>query len=232
MSYIFPWRKAIAVSIFLHIFLLVAAGYLTAGLTASVPADETIILELDLMNESGINPDSPQSPVQQEPLPAAPEPRPAQPVPSDIPSAETAPTVTTDDLSVSEANIPAPAPSAASSPREDNRSTAVSAAAAAAPLSKNMSGIAPPGILAKTDPVYPAIARQAGQQGTVLLKIEILVNGRAGRITIARSTNYPVLDEAAVAAVRQWQFIPARDLSSGQAIVCTTTLPVSFRLNN
>jgi len=235
MEYIFPWRKAITVSIFLHIFLLVTAGYLTVGLTASVPADEKIILEMDLINESGINSNLPQSPAQQDPSSTVPEPKQIQSVSSDTTAAETAPSVTTNDLSIIEADTPAP--SAASSQREANRSAAVSTSAATALSSDKMSGgnagsgITPPGILAKVDPVYPAIARQAGQQGTVLLKIEILVNGRPGRITIARSTNYPALDEAAMAAVRQWQFVPTKDLSSGQAIVCTTTLPVSFRLN-
>lgn len=227
MAYIFPWRKAVAVSIFLHIFLLAAAGYLMAGLTVSVPADDTVVLEMDLINEPGINADLPQSPVQQQPHPAAPEPRAARP---DTPAAERAPSVTADALSVIEADTPAPP--APAGPRTDNRRAAAGVSPAAAPASQTISGVAPPGILTRVEPVYPAIARQAGQQGTVLLKIEILVNGRPGRITITRSTSYPALDEAAVAAVRQWQFIPAKDLSSGRAIVCTTTLPVSFRLNN
>lgn len=229
MAYIFPWRKAVTVSIFFHIFLLITAGYLAAGLTIPVPVDEKIIPEMELIDETGTTPDLSQSPLDE---PAA---KPSQPVTAVTPVAEAVPAVTTDDFSVIEADTAVPLTTA--SQNKDNR-IAGDDTSAAAPSGGKMSGggnarsgIASPGILAKVDPVYPAIARQTGQQGTVLLKIEILANGHPGRISIVRSTNYPLLDEAAVAAVRRWQFIPAKDLSSGQAIVCTITLPVSFLLN-
>ncbi|MDF2569071.1 MAG: TonB family protein [Sporomusa sp.] len=227
MTYSLPWRKAITVSVCLHIFLLATVGYLAAGLTAPVPADEKIILEMDLINEPleqpGISPDLAQAPLP-ESNPSVTKPIQNQPLPSAIPAMAPAPTVTTSDLSMTEAEIPAPSissASAATSPSSDKPSGG-----------NSRSRIVAPSILVKVDPVYPTIARQTGLQGTVLLKIEILANGRPGRITLASSTAYPALDEAAVAAVRQWKFVPAKDLSSGRAIVCTTTLPISFLLNN
>jgi protein TonB len=57
------------------------------------------------------------------------------------------------------------------------------------------------------DPVYP----QSGQEGVALLRIRIQADGRPGDIAVARSTGYPVLGEAAVSAVRNWRFVPAKD---------------------
>jgi protein TonB len=90
--------------------------------------------------------------------------------------------------------------------------------------------IAPPRILSKVEPVYPEGARSAGLEGTVLVKIQILANGAPGDITVNRSSGHDSLDEAAIAAVRQWRFIPAKNQDSGISIVCYTTMPVVFRL--
>lgn len=88
--------------------------------------------------------------------------------------------------------------------------------------------ITPPRILSKVEPVYPEGARSAGLEGTVLVKIQILANGAPGDITVNSSSGHDSLDEAAIAAVRQWRFIPAKN--QGTSIVCYTTMPVVFRL--
>lgn len=90
--------------------------------------------------------------------------------------------------------------------------------------------IAPPRILSKVEPAYPEGARSAGLEGTVQLKIQILANGAPGDITVNRSSGYDSLDEAAITAVRQWRFIPAKNQDSGVSIVCYTTMPIVFRL--
>ncbi|HEY3425128.1 MAG TPA: hypothetical protein VGL27_10050 [Negativicutes bacterium] len=33
-------------------------------------------------------------------------------------------------------------------------------------------------------------------------------------------------------AVQKWRFVPAKDRTSGRTVACTTTLPVSFRLQD
>lgn len=88
----------------------------------------------------------------------------------------------------------------------------------------------PPRILKKVDPRYPEQARQQGSEGTVQLRIEILENGRPGDIEIAASSGDDRLDAAAVDAVEHWRFVPARDINTGAAVRCFTTLPVAFRL--
>lgn len=219
MNYAYHWRKAMTVSVCLHLFLLVAAGYLAAGWAAPVPVKE-LIIEMDLVvdpaKRAASSPDIPQPPTP----PDAPRPALAEPVPAENPVPETAPSVIASNLSMTEVQTPVFTGAAASTPAE-----------AAPASSSTRSGTAAPGILSKVDPVYPSAARRAGQEGTVVLKIQILANGRPGEISVARSTGYAVLDEAAVAAVESWRFVPAKDLSSGRAVACTTTLPVSFRLN-
>ncbi len=230
MTYAFYWRKAITISVCLHIFMIVAAGYLVANLT-TLALPEEIIMEMDLVNDPGDRANI-------DPGPSAPviAPSPTQPVPTETVSSEPVPVetevkpvITTSDLSISEVESPAVNAATGQPPGSSNTGTGSGSAGA---TGSGSGGIAGPGILTRVDPRYPPAARQAGQEGTVLLKIQILANGRPGEISIARSTGYTTLDEAAAEAVRKWQFIPAKDRSSGRTVVCTTTMPVSFRLHN
>jgi protein TonB len=97
---------------------------------------------------------------------------------------------------------------------------------------RHSGGIIAPGILSQVEPDYPEEARQAGVQGTVVLKIQIIENGRAGQVTVYRSSGSSLLDDAAIAVVRKWRFTPARERDSGEAIVCYTKMPVVFKLRS
>ncbi len=73
---------------------------------------------------------------------------------------------------------------------------------------------------------YPDSARAKGIQGTVI--VQALV-GRDGRVRDTRITaSVPDLDEAAIAAVRQWRFEPAR--AKGEAVAVWVAVPVRFTL--
>jgi TonB family protein len=75
-------------------------------------------------------------------------------------------------------------------------------------------------------PVYPAEARGAGVQGVVI--VEILVDP-AGDVVDARVLrSIPILDEAALNAVRQWRFTPT--LLNGEPRSVLLTVTVSFRI--
>ena len=60
----------------------------------------------------------------------------------------------------------------------------------------------------QTPPVYPRRALELRQEGRVTLKAEVMQTGRPRGLTIAQSSGYPLLDMAALAAVRQWEFNP------------------------
>lgn len=78
-------------------------------------------------------------------------------------------------------------------------------------------------------PRYPESARRQGIQGTTELKIHILADGSVAGAVVARSAGHPDLDEAALDAVKNWRFEPAR---RGQEPVAVWALiPVRFRLD-
>lgn len=81
--------------------------------------------------------------------------------------------------------------------------------------------------LDRRPPIYPEAARRAGIQGTVLVKAHVREDGAVDSVQVARSI--PLLDGAAMAAVRQWRFEPAR--LKGKAVAVWAVVPVKFSLH-
>ena len=77
-------------------------------------------------------------------------------------------------------------------------------------------------------PPYPRVARRRGYEGVVLLKVEILPNGRVGEIQVKRSSGYLTLDRSALKTVRKWRFIPAK--RAGEPIRIWAEVPIKFDL--
>jgi TonB family protein len=80
-----------------------------------------------------------------------------------------------------------------------------------------------PAKITHVDPVYPEQARQARVQGIVMVQITIGADGRVSNARVIRSI--PMLDEAAVNAVRQWVY----DAATIKAPV-TLTVTVPFAI--
>jgi protein TonB len=76
-------------------------------------------------------------------------------------------------------------------------------------------------------PRYPQIARSANVQGIVILEATIGEDGAVRDVRVLRGK--PLLDDAAVEAVRQWRFTPP--MLNGQAVPAAMTVTVSFTLN-
>ena len=76
-------------------------------------------------------------------------------------------------------------------------------------------------------PVYPDIARQARVQGVVILECTIGPDGRIEHVTILRGV--PLLDAAAVDAVKQWVYTPT--LVNGAPARVIMTVTVNFKLS-
>lgn len=79
-------------------------------------------------------------------------------------------------------------------------------------------------------PAYPLTARRRGIEGTVLLRVEIHAHGHCQHVHVKRSSGHEVLDRAAVEAVRQWRFVPAR--RGSQAVSAPVEVPITFKLNS
>ena len=75
-------------------------------------------------------------------------------------------------------------------------------------------------------PVYPPIAQSAGLQGVVILESVIGVDGRVQDARVVRSI--PLLDQAALDAVKQWEFTPT--LLNGAPVPVIMTMTVQFSL--
>jgi TonB family protein len=75
-------------------------------------------------------------------------------------------------------------------------------------------------------PVYPPEARAAGIQGVIILEATVAVDGRIADAKVLRSI--PPLDEAALDAVRQWEFAPT--LLNGVPVPVIMTVTVNFAL--
>ena len=59
-------------------------------------------------------------------------------------------------------------------------------------------------------PYYPPAAKAAKQQGKVLLNVDVDAAGNVTGVSVKESSGYPLLDDAAMQAVRVWKFEPAR----------------------
>jgi protein TonB len=75
-------------------------------------------------------------------------------------------------------------------------------------------------------PIYPQIAQAARVQGIVILEATIGADGQVLNARVLRSV--PLLDQAALDAVRQWQFTPT--LLNGVPVPVVMTVTVSFVL--
>ncbi|MDD5034608.1 MAG: energy transducer TonB [Methylococcaceae bacterium] len=77
---------------------------------------------------------------------------------------------------------------------------------------------------------YPRRAQEQGWEGTVILRVQVLPSGEAGEISVARSSEHDILDEAAVDQVKEWRFEPAR--KGDTAVASTINIPITFKLKH
>jgi protein TonB len=75
---------------------------------------------------------------------------------------------------------------------------------------------------------YPAAARRRRQEGVVLLDVKVSAQGRPLRVELKHSSGIQILDEAALTAVRTWEFQPAR--AGLNPVESDVEVPVRFRL--
>jgi len=84
-----------------------------------------------------------------------------------------------------------------------------------------------PALVKRVPPVYPPLAVNAHVQGVVILEATVGRDGRVEDVAVLRSL--PLLDRAAIDAVRQWVYAPL--LLNGQAERFILTVTVSFSLS-
>jgi len=86
----------------------------------------------------------------------------------------------------------------------------------------------PPRTKRRVTPAYPAEARAAGLEGTVVVNVNIDDHGRILRAWVAQSNAADVLVSAALDAVYQFEFEPGK--SRDEPVRCTVAIPFQFHL--
>lgn len=75
---------------------------------------------------------------------------------------------------------------------------------------------------------YPDVARRAGIEGTVILRVYVDKNGQAKRVLVEHSDNQ-MLDKGAIDAISKYGYIPPA-IQNGQNIGCWVSIPIKFKL--
>lgn len=104
----------------------------------------------------------------------------------------------------------------------------VAAAPAPAPVEKVTEPDAYAGYLRNPAPTYPEFAQERGWEGTVLLYVHVLANGKPDIVQLKKSSGRKVLDDTALRTVQRWSFAPAKRGST--PVDGWVEVPVDFKL--
>ena len=77
-------------------------------------------------------------------------------------------------------------------------------------------------------PLYPKIARDRGIEGKILLEVVVKEDGGALNVKLMSSSGSSLLDESAIEAVKNWQFIPAKKF--GKFVQAKVIVPIEFKI--
>lgn len=133
-----------------------------------------------------------------------------------------------------------PAPKAVAPVVETTQSTVPApAAVVAAPVEAKPAPVAPPAepvsqarfdvdYLKNPAPAYPPLSRRMGEEGKVVLRVSVNVQGAADSVEIRTSSGSQRLDDSALRTVRTWKFIPAK--RGDTAVQSWVLVPIIFKL--
>lgn len=82
--------------------------------------------------------------------------------------------------------------------------------------------------LANLAPEYPPLSRRLGEQGTVCLRVRVSADGLPVETHLDSSSGHSLLDRAALEAVADWRFVPAK--LGDRAVVGSVLVPIHFSL--
>ena len=126
------------------------------------------------------------------------------------------------DLIANTAELDAKTPENLASAASDNAPVNDSLQTNIVELAKPLFATAPP------QPTYPRIARKKGLEGTATIEVMFNELGEQLALTLVKSSGFSLLDQAAIAAVENWQFAaPTPRLASHYKV----RVPIRFALN-
>lgn len=84
--------------------------------------------------------------------------------------------------------------------------------------------------LQNTPPPYPSTSRRLNEQGKTVVKVLIGADGAPQRAEIARSSGFDRLDQAALATVMRWRYLPGKRGGAPEAM--WFNVPINWQLTN
>lgn len=219
----YRWQKLV---ILLLVFALHGALAWLLLLSMNQPRLEQIspptIQGVMILSPETLIPVAPPKPVVKQPLPT-----PAKPV-ATIPPVKNAPP---SEKAITQPEV---APVVEKTPLKEDAPPEVAAQPAPAQPAKEPEAVIPPrsdaAHLNNPAPTYPSMSRRLGEQGRVVLDVYILANGQVGELRVKQSSGFKRLDDAAMQAVKKWQYVPAR--RGNEAIPFWYIQALSFSLNS
>lgn len=201
-----PGSRTLAIALIAGAHVLIALGAMSMRIERTVP--EALPLEVVIVQPPPTS--RPATPMPQVPVPVIKAPDIRLPTP---PVMESTITVRLEDR---------PPPPQATAPV----AVAVAAPAAAPSVEPPRYGMA---YLNNPAPTYPVMSRRGREQGRVLLRVSVSAAGTVDAIEIQESSGFQRLDDAALATVRRWRFLPAR--AGTEAVPGKALVPINFELS-
>lgn len=226
------WRICGIISVLLHGLVLGALGFAPPVDFVKSP-DTSISIDLDMIGAPPLN--SASAPLE---TPAAPEEtQEAQAVPEKVVEPESAPL---------KAERPKPKPASKKvetrkpvlqksvvtrKRASDQPGPEIATGTGKTPVKSEGSGVISPSLLGGSTtprPQYPELARKRGQEGTVNVRCQVDSSGQVTSVSVAKSSGFKLLDDAALKVVGKWKFKPA--YKDGVSVPGTVVVPVQFKL--
>jgi protein TonB len=210
-------RVAIVLSVLgLHVLAVWAlqSGLLRRAMEIVIPVQ--VLAELIEPPQPVIEP-PPPAPVVAAPTPPKPRPRPVpQPQPQPVAAPEPMPL----------APVVPVAPPAPPAPPEPIVAAAPPPAPPAPPRIELPSSNAD--YLKNPPPPYPPMSKRLGEQGRVVVRAFIQLDGTASRAEVQRSSGFERLDQTAVQTVLRWRYVPGKRAGVPEAM--WFNIPINFVL--
>lgn len=197
----------------------------STGLLSTVPppGDTEQTLMASVVMEMPASPSPVTQPVVPKAPPLARTPALAQATPALTPTPVAVPVMTPAAPSTAAPTVPAAAPAAPAATSTSSGNPRPTATAAVVLPSSDADYLNNP------TPTYPSMSRRMGEQGTVLVRAFINTDGRAEKVEIRTSSGYSRLDEAALATVQRWRYVPGQ--RAGVAEAMWFNVPIRFLLD-
>ncbi|HSI44861.1 MAG TPA: TonB family protein [Methylophilus sp.] len=229
VEHVIPRKKlATLIALVVGVHVLVIAGFLSALNEPSIvkPKKKEVIVEFvkpEIVPPPVIEPPKPPPPPPPQKR-ADPPPQAAKP-PAALRTAPASEHISANDIVIQE-NTEAPkttGPVVAASPAPEPPPPAP--VVKEEPLVEAKGGV---GHLNNPPPEYPDFAADQGSEGTVILRVKVLPNGKPGEVKVKKSSGFSLLDDAAVAAAKRWAFTPAK--RGNTPVEGWAIFPVEFKL--